>query len=141
MTCFYTCTILEYTEDASSCSRGILSYDFKQSKPWTLIGIHPTYKVVKFLTESPAGGLPLGFLVLSNHSQATLEAGLQDLKALLPDGAFGGRGREVGPKVIMTDDDTGEINALANTWPQATHLLCQWHILQVRQLTKKQMSL
>ena len=86
---------------------------------------------MKFLTESPAGGLPLGFLVLSNHTQTTLEAGLSDLKALLPDGAFGGRGREAGPKVIMTDDDTGEINALASAWPESNLLLCQWHILQV----------
>ena len=52
--------------------------------------------MVKFLTESPAGGLPLGFLVLSNRTEATLDAGLQDLQALMPDQAFGGRGTHVG---------------------------------------------
>lgn len=45
------------------------------------------------MTESPAGGLPLGFLVLSNHTEATLKEGIKDLKALMPENAFYGRGR------------------------------------------------
>ena len=83
------------------------------------------------MTESPAGGLPLGFLVLSNHTEATLDAGIEDLKALMPDQAFSGRGPEVGPQVILTDDDTGEINSVSRAWPEATCLLCQWHLMQV----------
>ena len=74
--------------------------------------------------------------MLSNHTEATLDAGLEDLKALLPDGAFSGRGKDVGPAVIMTDDDTGEINSLAKAWPQSTLLLCQWHIMQVAEGAK-----
>ena len=35
-------------------------------------------------------------------------------------------------KVILTDDDTGEISSLKTAWPQATFLLCQWHALQAR---------
>ena len=50
-------------------------------------------QVVKFMTESPAGGLPLGLLVLSNHTQSTLTEGLKDLKALMPQDAFAGRGK------------------------------------------------
>ena len=53
------------------------------------------------MTESPAGGLPLGFLVLSNHTETTLDAGIEDLKALLPEDAFFGRGVEAGPQVAI----------------------------------------
>ena len=113
------------------------------------------FKVIKFITESPAGGLPLGLLVLSNHTEATLTEGLRDLKALMPDNAFAGRGKvensrnifigmilyyqELGPKIIMTDDDKGEISSLRSAWPESTFLLCQWHLLQVF-LTKSHTS-
>ena len=81
--------------------------------------------------------------------------GLRDLKALMPDNAFAGRGKvensrnifigmilyyqELGPKIIMTDDDKGEISALRSAWPESTFLLCQWHLLQVF-LTKSHTS-
>ena len=52
------------------------------------------------MTESPAGGLPLGLLVLSNHTEATLSEGIQDLKALMPENAFYGRGK-VGWRMIF----------------------------------------
>ena len=92
------------------------------------------HQVVKFMTESPGGGLPLGFLVLSNHTENTLHAGIKDLKALMPDQAFAGRGKDLGPRVILTDDDSGEINALGTVWCGTNFLLCQWHVLQVRAL-------
>ena len=41
------------------------------------------------------------FLVLSNHTEATLDAGIQDLKALMPEDAFFGRGVEAGPQVVF----------------------------------------
>ena len=88
---------------------------------------------MKFLTESPAGGLPLGFLVLSNHTEATLDAGIEDLKVLMPEGAFYGRGTELGPSVILKDDDTGEINSLKKAWPVSVCLLCEWHVMQVKE--------
>ena len=93
--------------------------------------------MVKFLTESPAGGLPLGFLVLSNRTEATLDAGLQDLQALMPDQAFGGRGTHVGPQVILTDDDTGEINSLKRAWPRSTFLQMAVCKCRIRQVNKK----
>ena len=90
------------------------------------------------MTESPCGGLPLGFLVLSNHTEETLDAGIEDLKALMPGPkAFAGRGVEVGPQVILTDDDTGEINSLKKAWPETTFLLCQWHAMQVKLINKQ----
>ena len=65
----------------------------------------------------------------------------------MPDNAFAGRGKvensrnifigmilyyqELGPKIIMTDDDKGEISSLRSAWPESTFLLCQWHLLQV----------
>ena len=39
--------------------------------------------------------------------------------------------QELGPKIIMTDDDKGEISSLRSAWPESTFLLCQWHLLQV----------
>ena len=44
-------------------------------------------------------------------------------------GAFGGRGAS-GPSCVMTDDSASERNALKATWPEATQLLCIFHVLQ-----------
>ena len=63
------------------------------------------HQLVKLMTESPSGGLPLGFLILSNQKQETLEAGFEELKKLLPEKAFAGRGAERGPELFMTDED------------------------------------
>ena len=63
------------------------------------------HQLIKLMTESPSGGLPLGFLILSDQKQETLEAGFAQLKQLLPEKAFGGRGVETGPELFMTDDD------------------------------------
>ena len=87
---------------------------------------------MKFLTETPAGGYPSGFLVVSNLTEKTLDEGIKDLKALMPENAFFGRGKHKGPQIIFTDDDTAEINSLKKAWPNAIFLQCQWHILQVR---------
>ena len=38
------------------------------------------HQLVKLMTESPSGGLPLGFLILSDQKQETLEAGFEELK-------------------------------------------------------------
>ena len=64
------------------------------------------HQLVKLMTESPSGGLPLGFLILSDQKQETLEAGFEELKKLLPEKAFAGRGAERGPELFMTDDDS-----------------------------------
>ena len=43
--------------------------------------------------------------------------------------AFGGRG-SAGPQILMTDDSASERNALHSVWPDATRLLCVFHVLQ-----------
>ena len=63
------------------------------------------HQLIKLMTESPSGGLPLGFLILSDQKQETLEAGFAELKQLLPEKAFAGRGVETGPELFMTDED------------------------------------
>ena len=64
------------------------------------------HQLVKLMTESPVGGLPLGFMILSDQTEKTLDAGFEDLKKLLPEKAFFGRGANRGPALIMTDDDS-----------------------------------
>ena len=64
------------------------------------------HQLVKLMTESPVGGLPLGFMILSDQTEKTLDAGFEDLKKLIPEKAFYGRGAGIGPQLIMTDDDS-----------------------------------
>ena len=67
------------------------------------------HQLLKLMTESPVGGVPLGFIILSEQTENALSEGLEDIKKLFPDGAFAGRGVEEGPEVIMTDDDSVSI--------------------------------
>ena len=41
-----------------------------------------------------------------------------------------GRGPNVGPKIVLTDDASAERNALKITWPGMILLLCLFHVLQ-----------
>ena len=86
-------------------------------------------RVFILLTHSAAGGLPLGILILANEQCATIAAGFQLYMSLLDDTCFGGRGA-AGPVVFMTDDCTSERTALHTVYPDATLLLCAFHILQ-----------
>ena len=67
------------------------------------------HQLLKLMTESPVGGLPLGFLILSEQTTKALSVGLDEIKKLLPDEAFAGRGVQTGPEIIMTDDDSVSI--------------------------------
>ncbi|XP_028440345.1 uncharacterized protein LOC114559727 [Perca flavescens] len=82
-----------------------------------------------FLTHSAAGGLPLGVLITTSESAATLTAGISLLKRLLPPGAFFGR-EDHGPQAVMTDDCSALRQALATVYPGASILLCTFHLLQ-----------
>lgn len=86
-------------------------------------------KLVKFMTCSPAGGLPLGFIITSSENEKTLTEAFEMFKDVLPEDAFHKRGKENGPVLFMTDDADAEINALHTVWPEAKHLLCVWHVL------------
>ena len=69
-------------------------------------------KLVHIVCPSPAGGIPLGNIIVSREDEITLKAGFD----LLPTGAFFRRGPNVGPKIAMTDDCQAEHLALSSTW-------------------------
>ena len=81
-------------------------------------------------THHPAGALPLCVWVTSDNSQRTVESCLKKAKDLFPDGAFGGRGAQKGPKICLTDDDSAQRGALNTTWCSTKLLLCIFHFLQ-----------
>ena len=86
-------------------------------------------KLVKLMTCSPAGGIPLGFVITSSESKKSLKKSFEMLKTVLPENAFYKKGREKGPTIFMTDDADAEIDALKTVWPNAILLLCIWHVL------------
>ena len=81
------------------------------------------------MCASLAGGLSLGFMILSGKDEYLIAEGLEELKKLLPQKAFFKRG-ERGPTLVMTDDDLATINAIKKVWPEAKCLLCSWHNIQ-----------
>ena len=83
-------------------------------------------KLIKFMTCSPAGGLPLGFVVTGSESEKVLVFAFEKFKQLLPNYAF--YNKKTGPTLFMTDDAPAEINALRRVWPDAMLLLCTWHV-------------
>ena len=80
-------------------------------------------------TSSAGGGIPLGVVITSGESEDTLTECFAQLRLVLPEKAFYGRGNS-GPKILMTDDSEAEKNALQNVWPEATQFLCIFHYLQ-----------
>ena len=87
-------------------------------------------KLFHFICPSPVGGLPLGRILTSREDENTISAAIELFKSVLPHNAFFGRGPDLGPKIIMTDDATGERNALSKQWPHVILLLCVFHLLQ-----------
>ena len=83
-------------------------------------------KLVHIVCPSPAGGIPLGNIIVSREDEITLKAGFD----LLPTGAFFRRGPNVGPKIAMTDDCQAEHLVLSSTWESMKLLLCVFHLLQ-----------
>ena len=77
------------------------------------------------------GGLPLGLVVTSDEKTSTLIEAFQAYKEMLEgvECSFFGRDSR-GPQFIMTDNCEELRDALAHTWPDATLLLCVFHILQ-----------
>ena len=69
-------------------------------------------KFFRLLTCSPAGGLPVGYLVVSSETEELIYKALQLYKSILPSHAFKGRGKDVGPVVILTDDSSAEQSAI-----------------------------
>ena len=65
----------------------------------------------RFLTCSPCGGLPLGYVITSNETEELLSAAFQTFMNSLPPYAFYKRGG-LGPYCFLTDDCDAEINSL-----------------------------
>lgn len=86
-------------------------------------------RVFLILTHSCAGGLPLGIIITQSEESQVISQGLDTLKSLLPKDAFSGRGMD-GPLVFITDDSRAERSAIQRSFPQATLLLCSFHLLQ-----------
>ena len=113
----------------------------EDGNPWSVLVITPTMKRARKLTAAKeivfcdtssscdtkstavtvisiatkAGAVPIASLL---HSDLTEE--------YYPD-CFGG---SYSPQSFMTDDRTAEKNALRRVWPEATKLLCQFHVAQ-----------
>ena len=68
-------------------------------------------KLIRLMCPSAAGGLPVGWCILSSETEAVQTAGFQLLKEVMPPGAFYGRG-DRGPQLIMTDDAEAEKKSL-----------------------------
>ena len=82
------------------------------------------------VTHSVVGALPLGILITSDEKTETLITALDYYKTSLPVYAFFSRGPIKGPKVFMTDNCSELHDALKDAWPDATNVLCIFHILQ-----------
>lgn len=86
-------------------------------------------RVFLLMTFSPTGGLPLGVLITTNERTDTITRALKLYTTLLDNLAFSRQGSK-GPAVFMTDDCTAERCALHAVYPEATLLLCIFHVLQ-----------
>ena len=89
-------------------------------------------KLFHLMCPSLVGGLPVAILVTTREDTETIKFGLELLKSVLPSAAFYGRGRELGPRLFMTDDADSLRSALRCSWSTATLLLCIFHVLQAR---------
>ena len=87
-------------------------------------------RVFLMVTHSVIGALPLGIIITSNEQTETLVDALSLFKENLPDDAFWGASLEVGPQVTMTDNCEEIRDAVRQTWPGTTIVLCTFHILQ-----------
>lgn len=79
-------------------------------------------------TNSFAGGMLVGTIILTNEATVVIRLGLELWKNLLSPNTLGNRGIN-GPKLFMSDDSTAERNALCDSFPTTTLLLCIFHVL------------
>ena len=87
-------------------------------------------KIFHLMCPSPLGGLSLGTFIPTRANESTLSEALELYKTILPENAFYGRGKVLGPKLAITDDDSAERNSLKIVWPRLVLLLCFFHLLQ-----------
>jgi len=87
------------------------------------------FKIFIIYTNSCAGGLPVGVIILTSESMSVISDGLELWKKLFSPSSLSGRSFK-GPKVYMSDDSAAERGALCNVFPESKFLLCIFHILQ-----------
>ena len=81
-------------------------------------------------SKSYTMSVPLGLMITTSESAEVLAHGLEIYKSMLPVDSFGGRGSDLGPRIVMRDDSSAENAAIAQTWPNAKQLQCIFHVLQ-----------
>lgn len=86
-------------------------------------------KVFFIYTNSCAGGMLVGSLIVTSEATSIIVKGLELWKKILSPESLGKRG-QIGPRIFMTDDSLAERNALREVFPQTTLLLCIFHVLQ-----------
>lgn len=86
-------------------------------------------KVFFIYTNSCAGGMLVGSLIVTSEATSIIVKGLELWKKMLSPESLGKRG-QIGPRIFMTDDSLAERNALREVFPQTTLLLCIFHVLQ-----------
>jgi len=72
---------------------------------------------IYLIFTSRCGGLPLGAFITTSKAETFLTHILQRYRDILPEGAFGGNGKDVGPALVMTDDEVGARNAFSKVRP------------------------
>ncbi|KAF4520715.1 hypothetical protein B566_EDAN004834 [Ephemera danica] len=78
------------------------------------------------LTSTPAGAVPVAVMIHNGQSQNSYKNAFKCLHEHMPH-CFGGNEC---PEVFMSDDSAAEKLALAEVWPNAVQLLCQFHVAQ-----------
>jgi hypothetical protein len=86
-------------------------------------------RVFIMVTHSVCGALPLGIVVTSDEKKPTLVDALELYQSATSDFGFYGATAS-GPRVFMTDNCYELREALKEVWPEATTVLCIFHILQ-----------
>ncbi len=83
-------------------------------------------KVLILMTNSCAGGLPIGVAIVSLETTEMLSTVFESFKSLLDENSFYGHGS---PAVCITDDCTAKRYSLRANFPSTTLLLCTFHVL------------
>lgn len=81
-------------------------------------------------TKSYTMSVPLGLMITTSESAAILTKALEIYKSMLPSESFGGKGRDIGPEIVMRDDSAAENAAISQVWPNTKQLQCIFHVLQ-----------
>src|SRR5277367_388781 len=74
-----------------------------------------------------AGAIPLGYILHTSQQEENYYHAFSALMELVGSAAFNGKGA---PEIIMTDDSEAERNACKRVFPNATLLLCIFHVCQ-----------